>query len=120
MEEDYMNVKTRVSMLILAFILFSGCSAKKLSGAQFTNTTPAEIKMKNSTYMLTDEILSSNEVKKQIGKITHVNALVSYLEEDNPYKNPSKILEVKNIEIEEAIAVQVNDKLYKAKNVKKH
>ena len=36
------------------------------------------------------------------------------MENDNPYKNPGKIFKLKDIEIEEGIGVEVNDKIYLA------
>ncbi|WP_391122403.1 hypothetical protein [Psychrobacillus sp. L3] len=99
--------------LIFVSILLSGCNSTKLSSAEFTNTTPAVIKMDNLTYLMTDEVLSTNEVEEQIGKITKIYAIVSYPEDQDPYKSPSKIFKVKDINIEESIAIQVNDKLYK-------
>ncbi|WP_391115775.1 hypothetical protein [Psychrobacillus sp. L3] len=100
--------------LILVSILLSGCNTNKLSSAEFTNTTPAVIKIDNFTYLMTDETLSTNEVEEQIGKVTQIHEIVSYSEDQNPYKSPSKIFKVKDKNIEEAIAIQVNNKLYKA------
>ncbi|MEI4771873.1 hypothetical protein WAX74_19920 [Psychrobacillus sp. FJAT-51614] len=100
--------------LIFVSILLSGCNTNKLSSAEFTNTTPAKIKIYNLTYLMTDEVLATNVVEKQIGKITQIQAIVSYSEDQNPYKSPSKVFEIKDINIEEAIAIKVNDKLYKA------
>jgi hypothetical protein len=100
--------------LIFVFILLTGCNTNKLSSAEFTNTTPAKIKIDNLTYLMTDEVLDINEVKDQISKITRIQELVSYSKDQNPYKSPSKIFEIKDIDIEEAIAIKVNDKLYKA------
>ena len=100
--------------LIYVSLLLSGCNTNKLSSAEFTNTTPAVIKIDNLTYQMSDEVLAIKEVEQQIGKITQVHPIVSYTENQNPYKNPSKIFEIEDINIEEAIAIKVNDKLYKA------
>jgi uncharacterized protein with ATP-grasp and redox domains len=97
------------------FALLIVCSANKLKNAGLTNTTPATVTMNDSTYILTDETLTQNEIDKQIGNITKVIEIVSYLESDDPYKNTKKIFKMKDIKVEEAIAVQVNEKLYKAK-----
>lgn len=98
----------------LIFVSILLCNTNKLSSAEFTNTTPAKIKIDNLSYLMTDEVLATNEVEEQIGKITRIKAIVSYSEDRNPYKSPSKIFEIKDINIEEAIAVKVNDRLYKA------
>lgn len=100
--------------LIFVSILLSGCNTNKLSSAEFTNTTPAVIKIDNLTYLMTDEVLATNEVEEQIGKITRIQEIVSYSEDQNPYKSLNEIFEIKDINIEEAIAINVNDKLYKA------
>ncbi|SDN26867.1 hypothetical protein SAMN05518871_104129 [Psychrobacillus sp. OK028] len=100
--------------LIFVSILLSGCNTNKLSSAEFTNTTPAKIKIDNLTYLMTDEVLATKEVEEQIGKITRIQTIVSYSKDQNPYISPSKIFEIKDINIEEAIAIEVNDKLYKA------
>ncbi|MCH7323353.1 hypothetical protein LZ480_15870 [Solibacillus sp. MA9] len=100
--------------LIFISIILSGCNSINLSDAEFTNVTPAEIKMDNITYLLTDEVLTTNEVEDQIGKVTQIQVLVSYSEDQNPFKNPSKIFKVKDRSVEKAIAIQVNDKLYLA------
>lgn len=100
--------------LFFVSILLSGCHTNKLSNAEFTNLTPAIIKIDNLTYLMTDEVLSNSEVEEQIGKITKIVTIVSYSEDQNPYKSPNKIFKVKNINIEEAIAIQVNNNLYKA------
>lgn len=84
----------------------------KLSSAVFTNTTPAVIKIDNLIYRMTDEVLASNEVEKQIGKITQIHELVSYPEDQNPYKSPSEIFAIKGINIEEAVAIKVNDSIF--------
>ncbi|OCA88421.1 hypothetical protein A8F94_24490 [Bacillus sp. FJAT-27225] len=86
----------------------------KFSSAEFTNLTPAVIKMDNLTYLMTDEVLGTNEVEQQIGKIIRIQEIVSYTEDQNPYKSPSKIFKVKDASIKDAIAIKVNDKLYKA------
>ena len=109
------NMKIKRSLLLFFFLFLTGCSVNNLSDAEFTNVTPAEIRMNNVTYFLTDELLTTDEVNRQIGEITKVNAIVSYTEEQNPYRKPNKIFEVKDIKIEDAIAVQVNGRLYKAK-----
>jgi hypothetical protein len=98
--------------LIFISIILSGCNSNNLSDAEFTNLTPAEIKMDNSTYLMTDEVLTTNEVEEQIGKVTKILEIVSYSEDHNPYKNPNKIFKVKDESVEKAIAIQVNDKLY--------
>jgi hypothetical protein len=98
--------------LIFISIILSGCTSNNLSEAEFTNLTPAEIKMDNSTYLMTDEVLTTNEVEEQIGKVTKILEVVSYSEDQNPYKNPSKIFKVKDESVEKVIAIQVNDKLY--------
>jgi len=109
------TLKKAISIsLIFVSILLSGCNTNKLSSAEFTNTTPAVIKIDNLTYLMSDEVLTTNEVEEQIGKITQILALVSYSENQNPYQSPSKIFEIKDINIEEAIAIKVNDKLFKA------
>ncbi|WP_316572710.1 hypothetical protein [Neobacillus sp. YIM B06451] len=100
--------------LLFVSILLSGCNMNKLSSAEFTNLTPAIIKIDNLTYLMTDEVIAINEVEEQIGKINRIQEIVSYSEDQNPYKSPSKIFKVKDINIEEAIAIKVNDKLYKA------
>ena len=97
---------------IFISIILSGCNSTNLSEAEFTNVTPAVIEMDNLTYLMTDEIVTTNEVKEQIGEVTQIYALVSYPEDRNPYKNPSKIFKIKDYSVEEAIAIQVNDKLY--------
>ena len=48
------------------------------------------------------------------GKVTKINAVVSYMEAEDPYKNPNKIYKIKNKNTEEVIAIEVNDKIYKA------
>src|SRR5690606_36462070 len=95
-------------------ILLSGCSMNKLSEAEFTKLTPAVIKIDNLTYLMTDEVLATHETEEQIGEITQIHALVSYSEDQNPYKGLGKIFKVKDVTSEEAIAIKVNDKLYKA------
>ena len=102
-------------MFNICFFLLIGCNRNTLSSAEFTNTKPAVIKTNQTTYILTDNILENNEVGRQIGKIDKVYTIVSYLDEDNPYKNLSGIYQIENIKIEEEIAVQINDKLYRAK-----
>jgi hypothetical protein len=98
--------------LIFISIILSGCNTNNLSDAEFTNLTPAEIKMDNSTYLMTDEVLTTNEVEEQIGKVTKILEIVSYSEDHNPYKNPNKIFKVKDESVEKVIAIQVKDKLY--------
>lgn len=110
-------MKKAITILMFVSIVLSGCNTNELRSAEFTNTTPAVIKIDNLIYLMTDEVLVTNEVEEQIGKITQIHAIVSYSEEQNPYKRPSEIFEVKDINIEEAIAIKVNDKLYKA-NIK--
>lgn len=97
---------------ILTSIILPGCNSNNLSDAEFTNVTPAIIKMDNFTYLMTDENVTTNDAEEQIGEVTQIHALVSYSEDQNPHKNPSKIFKIKDITVEEAIAIQVNDKLY--------
>lgn len=115
MKKGVSTLKKAITIgLMFVSILLSGCNTNKLSSAEFTNLTPAVITIDNLTYLMTDEVLATNEVEEQIGEITQIQAIVSYSEDQNPYKSPSKIFKVKDINIEEAIAIQVNDKLYKA------
>ncbi|CAG9609113.1 hypothetical protein NEOCIP111885_02854 [Pseudoneobacillus rhizosphaerae] len=95
--------------LIFISIILSGCNTNNLSDAEFTNLTPAEIKMDNSTYLMTDEVLTTNEVEEQIGKVTKILEIVSYSEDQNPYKNPNKIFKVSDESVEKVIAIQVNE-----------
>ncbi|MCM3711121.1 hypothetical protein [Sporosarcina luteola] len=104
--------------LILISILLSGCNKNELSNAEFTNLTPAVIHLDNLNYLMTDEVLSTDEIEEQIGKITRIHELVSYSEDQNPYINPSEIYKIKDIKTEKAIAIKVNDKIYKAVNAK--
>jgi hypothetical protein len=101
-------------VFLLFFILFLGYSTNKLTNAEFTNTPSPMIKMNDATYVMTEEILPADNVEEQIGKITKINTLVSYPPDKDPYENPSRIFKVKDIEIEDAIAIEVNFKLYKA------
>lgn len=109
-----MQIRGKFLMILFIFILLSGCSTSTLKNAVFTNVTPSEIKINDKIYFITKEILSNNEIEEQIGKVTQINAVVSYLETENLYKNPSKIFKVKGSDIEEVIAIKVNDKIYKA------
>ena len=61
---------------------------------------------------MTDEVLTTNEIEEQIGKVTKIQEIVSYPEDQNPYKKPSQIFKVKDISVQKTIAIQVNDKLY--------
>ena len=97
---------------IFISIILSGCSSINLSDAEFTNVTPAVIEMDNLTYLMTDIVVTTNEVEEEIGEVTQIYAVVSYPEDRNPYKNPSKIYKIKDISVKEAIAIQVNGKLY--------
>lgn len=114
-------MKTRIArfriitlLLLITITQLTGCSGCSVKKASFTNTMPAIIDFNDTTYILTDEVISSEELGKQIGKITKVNAIVSYLEENDPYKNPNKIYKIKDIKSEDSIAVQVNKKFFKA------
>lgn len=108
-------MKKAITVSLIFFSIFlSGCNTNKLNSAELINLTPAVIKMDNFTYLMTDEVLSTNEIEEQIAKITQIHAIVSYSEDQNPYKSPSKIFRIKDINVEEAIAIQVNDNLYKA------
>lgn len=108
-------MKKAIAIGLICFSIFLiGCNASKLSSAEFTNTTPAVIKMDDFTYSMTDEALSTHEVEEQIGEITKIQVMVSYAEDQDPYKSPGKVFKVKAINIEESIAIQANDKLYKA------
>lgn len=109
-----MRIKEKFLLIIIPLILFIGCNTNILINAEFTNLTPAEIKMKDTSYLMTEDIVSKNDIDKQIGKVTKIYAIVSYLEADDPYKNPNKIFKIKNKNIEEVIAIQVNGKIYKA------
>ncbi|MGN7478771.1 hypothetical protein ACTHOQ_13035 [Solibacillus silvestris] len=100
--------------LIFVSTILAGCNSSNFSEAIFTNFTPAEIKMDNVTYIMTDEVLTADEVADQIGKVTQIQEIVSYPEDQNPYKNPGKIFNVKNVSAGKTIAIQVNDKLYMA------
>ncbi len=108
------TLKKVITILMFVSLVLSGCNKNELRSAEFTNTTPAVIKIDNLTYLMTDEVLATNKVEEQIGKITQIHAIVSYSEAQNPYKSPSEIFEVKDINIKEAIAIKVNNKLYKA------
>ena len=98
--------------LIFISIILAGCNSTNLSEAEFTNLTPPVIKMDNLTYLMTDIVVTTNEVEEQIGEVTQIYTVVSYPEDRNPYKNPSKIFKIKDIRVKEAIAIQVNGKLY--------
>ena len=109
-----MRLKKLSLILILGFTLFLGCNTTNKIKGDFTNITPAEVQIKETTYLLTDEIISNEDVQEEIGAIAQVHEIVSYMENDNPYKNPGKIFKLKDIEIEEGIGVEVNDKIYLA------
>jgi hypothetical protein len=109
-----MRIKERFLLMLLLLTLLIGCSTSTLKNAEFTNVTPAEVKINDTVYLMTEDIVFEKDMDKQIGKVTKVNAIVSYIETDNPYKNPNKIYKIKNKNIEEVIAIQVNDKIYKA------
>ena len=102
----------KIITISLILIFLSGCISTILSDAEFMNVTPPIIEMDNLTYLMTDIVVTTNEVQEQIGEVTQIYAVVSYPEDRNPYKNPSKIFKIKDISVEEAIAIQVNDKLY--------
>jgi uncharacterized lipoprotein NlpE involved in copper resistance len=112
-----MKIKRKSIITLLALLtLFSliGCSEKSLKKAEFTNTTPAQIKMNNTVYFMKDVILSADDIDNQIGEITKVNEIVSYLDADNPYKYPNKIFKVKEKDMEQVIGIQVNNIIYEA------
>ena len=98
--------------LIFISIILTGYNSTNISEAKITNLTTAVIKMDNLSYLMTDIVVTTNEVEEQIGEVTQIYAVVSYPEDRNPYKNPSKIFKIKDIRVKEAIAIQVNGKLY--------
>ena len=53
---------------IITIGLIFGCNSANFSNAEFTNLKPAVIKMDNLTYVMTDEIVTTNEVEDQIGE----------------------------------------------------
>lgn len=110
-----MKLKKLSLILILGFTLFLGSNITNKLKCEFTNLTPAEVQINEATYLLTDEIISNEGVHEKIGEITKVHEIVSYMENDNPYKNPGKIYKLKNMEIEEWIGVEVNNRIYIAK-----
>lgn len=110
-----MKLKKLPVILILGFTFFLGCNITNKLKGEFTNLTPGEVQINEATYLLTDEIISNEDVQEEIGEITQVHEIVSYMENDNPYKNLGKIYKLKDIEMEEGIGVEVNNRIYIAK-----
>ena len=112
-------MKGRVLLAFGALLLLFGVLGYHilfLHKAEFTNLTPARIRMDNRVYRMSEEILPADAVERRIGTVTKVVLLVSYTEDANPYKNPKRIYKVKGREIHEAIGVEVNNKIYRAES----
>jgi len=112
--EVNMNRKGIGIVILLTSILLVGCTTNTLYSGAFTNTTPAQINMNDTLYFMTEEVVSKNDIEKQIGKITRVSVIVSYLETDDPYKNPNKIFKINDKDIKDVIGIEVNGKVYEA------
>lgn len=106
---------------IITILIFSSIGLLKicnvdneLKDATFINAEPSII-LNEIEYTLTNEILDESELEKSpIAKITDIDIIVSYIDEENPYKNPNLIYKIENIDIESKIALEVNDKIYLA------
>lgn len=107
-------MKNRLIVLFWAVILLCGCEHNGMYKAVFTNTKPAIINMNGVTYSLTEEELKEDLIQREVGKVDRINEVVSYLEEDNPYKNIEGIYSIKDEKVVEKIALKINNKIYVA------
>ena len=106
---------------ILVFICFSlvfssllfGCGSKNLKNAIFTNLEPS-ITIDNEEYIISNNTVNKDGVGEQIAKVTSINKVISYSDENDPYKKIGKIYKIKNESQDKIIAIEINDTLYLA------
>lgn len=101
-----------IAVLLIAFI--SIMYSVSIERAVFINVKPT-IEMGGIEYIITEDMISKEKLGKQIGKVTKVILLVSYLEENNPYKNPNGIYKIKDRNAKDEVALEMNGKFYIAR-----
>lgn len=104
--------KTTVIIIVLIVLSIFVVNVSSLEKAVFINVKPT-IRMGDIEYLITNDIISSDKLIKQVGKVTQIIELASYM--DNPYKNPSRVYKIKDKKIEEEVALKMNSKFYIAK-----
>lgn len=111
-EENMKKIFVKVSLLLclLSILGFLGCTAQRRTG---DNNAPSSIAWNNLIYGPSGEEVSKSELGKQLGKIQRI-------EKPYPQKNGdsnltpkgSKIFEIKNVDIGNAIAIETDGKYY--------
>lgn len=98
-----------LSAIIVAHCLVIGIHYFSMEKVTFINTSPI-IKMNDKWYIVTKEILTKDKLGRQVGRVTKYVKAASYIEE--PYKNPSKVYEIKDKSIDEEVALKMNGENY--------
>jgi len=101
-------------MLVLLIVSILVVLDSSMESAVFINVKPT-LQMNDVEYLVTEDEISKDKIEKQVGRVTQIILLVSYLEENNPYKKPSKIYKIKDKEIEDEVALEMNNKFYIAR-----
>lgn len=107
------KIITTFLVLIILLGVFLGFRSS-LKEATFENLEPT-IYFDKTEYVVTNKTISEDKLDEQIAKVTQSIWIVSYTDEQNPYKNPSEIYKIKEQNISEAVALKMNGKFYVAK-----
>ncbi|WP_078555223.1 NisI/SpaI family lantibiotic immunity lipoprotein [Bacillus alkalicellulosilyticus] len=102
-------------IVLVSILLITGCFEPDayLKEVILNNHVPANIHFDENVYILTDEEVLENQLGNKVGRIKVVN-VISYTEGDDPYLHVSFGKVYNLIDIEDAIGIEVNEKVLKA------
>lgn len=107
-----------IKCLLLLFVIVLSWFSSNIEGA-FASTYPSSVAWNNFLYSLSAEEVDSKDIGNEIGKIKHQRTPMPLKSGESNIKHHvgSSLFEIKGVDIEDAIAVKVDDKFFKASQV---
>jgi hypothetical protein len=107
-------LKRTVFAILFVMALIMLINYTKLPDAHFNNLQPSLI-IGDATYSVTSTFIGLEELDKKYAKVRSYTLLVSYTEEENPYKNVGIVWSIKNRDYTGVIALEMNGQYYLCK-----
>lgn len=105
--------------LLFTIAILMGCSAQKSTPEPAESSYPSVIILNNVQYSLSVEKIKQDKIGKQLGIVKHkVEQMPKENEESNDAPVGSKLYEIKDVDQNDAIAVEINGEYRKALKIK--
>lgn len=96
-----------LALVLLGVLMFAIVNNSQVQKASFVNLEPTLI-LNEIEYEVTDSEIDIKDIGSKIAIVSQISNVVSYSDDNNPYRSVDDVHEIKGKKIEEHVAVRIN------------